>query len=186
MDDLQPMQITVAETCRQYGISWRSFYVYHPTLVSVANAKGLFAVEGVAVVGASLPGQGSRSLEDEGSYTPHPKDLDVPDATGQAGFACADLTTFCRLDELRLEVTAQRLAPDRAVLACRIADEDRWCRRCGEEGSPRDSVTRTLAHEPEKVASGGQVQVSGFGQVKGTTARGAYFYGHQRILQPGH
>ena len=35
-----------------------------------------------------------------------------------------------------------------AVLACRIADEDRWCRRCGEEGIPRDSVTRQLAHEP--------------------------------------
>ncbi|MGD6532025.1 helix-turn-helix domain-containing protein, partial [Xanthomonas citri pv. citri] len=56
--------------------------------------------------------------------------------------------TFCRLDELGLEVTGQRLDPDRAVLACRVADEDRWCRRCGEEGVVRDSVTRTLAHEP--------------------------------------
>ncbi len=72
----------------------------------------------------------------------------MPDATGRAGFACADVTTFCRLDELRLEVTGQRLDADRAVLACRIAEEDRWCRRCGEEGVPRDSVTRTLAHEP--------------------------------------
>lgn len=81
-------------------------------------------------------------------YAIHPKDLDVPDATGRAGFACADLTTFCRLDELGLEVTGQRLYPDRAVLACRIADEDRWCRRCGEEGVMRDSVTRTVAHEP--------------------------------------
>ncbi|MCO4197961.1 transposase family protein, partial [Mycolicibacterium smegmatis] len=72
----------------------------------------------------------------------------MPDATGRAGFACADLTTFCRLDELGLEVTGQRLDPDRAVLACRVADEDRWCRRCGEEGVVRDSVTRTLAHEP--------------------------------------
>jgi transposase len=34
------------------------------------------------------------------------------------------------------------------VLACRITDEDRWCRRCGEEGTPRDTVTRQLAHEP--------------------------------------
>ncbi|KQH78797.1 transposase, partial [Mycobacterium gordonae] len=42
----------------------------------------------------------------------------------------------------------QQVAADRAVLACRVADEDRWCRRCGQEGSPRDSVTRTLAHEP--------------------------------------
>ena len=36
-----------------------------------------------------------------------------------------DLTTFCRLDELGLEVTGQRLETDRAVLACRITDEDR-------------------------------------------------------------
>jgi hypothetical protein len=78
----------------------------------------------------------------------YPKDLDVHDATGGAGFACADLTTFCRLDELGLEVTGQRLDSDRAVLACRITDEDRWCRRCGEEGTPRDTVTRQLAHEP--------------------------------------
>jgi transposase len=68
----------------------------------------------------------------------------VPDAT----FACPDLTTFCRLDELGLEVTGQRLEPDRALLSCRIVAEDRWCRRCGEEGSPRDTVTRRLAHEP--------------------------------------
>jgi hypothetical protein len=40
----------------------------------------------------------------------------VPDAT----FACPDLTTFCRLDELGLVVFGQRLEPDRAVLACRI------------------------------------------------------------------
>jgi hypothetical protein len=68
----------------------------------------------------------------------------VPDVT----FACPDLTTFCRLDELGLEVTGQRLAQDRAVLACRIAGDDSWCRRCGELGVPRDSVTRQLAHEP--------------------------------------
>ena len=68
----------------------------------------------------------------------------MPDAT----FACPDLTTFCRLDELGLEVTGQRLELDRAVLACRIADDDSWCRRCGEQGAPRDSVTRGLAHEP--------------------------------------
>jgi transposase len=68
----------------------------------------------------------------------------MPDAT----FACPDLTTFCRLDELGLEVTGQRLEPDRALLSCRIVAEDRWCRRCGEEGSPRDTITRRLAHEP--------------------------------------
>ena len=72
----------------------------------------------------------------------------MPDATVGDGFACADLTTFCRLDELGLEVTGQRLEPDRAVLACRIVEPDAWCRRCGCEGVPRDTVTRRLAHEP--------------------------------------
>lgn len=65
-----------------------------------------------------------------------------------ATFACPDLTTFCRLDALGLEVTGQRLEPDRAVLACRVLEPDRWCRRCGCEGAPRDTVTRELAHEP--------------------------------------
>lgn len=67
-----------------------------------------------------------------------------------ATFACPDLTTFCRLDELGLVAVGQRLEPDRAVLACRVVDDeaDRWCRRCGCEGAPRDTVTRRLAHEP--------------------------------------
>ncbi len=72
----------------------------------------------------------------------------MPDATPDAGFACADLTAFCRLDELGLEATGQRLEPDRAVLACRVVEPDRWCRRCGCEGVSRDSVVRRLAHEP--------------------------------------
>ena len=65
-----------------------------------------------------------------------------------ATFAGPDLTTFCRLDDLGLEVVGQHLQPDRAVLACRVTESDRWCRRCGGEGVPRDSVTRRLAHEP--------------------------------------
>ena len=65
-----------------------------------------------------------------------------------ATFACPDVTTFARLDGLGLVVTGQRLEPDRAVLACRVAEPDRWCRRCGCEGTPRDTVTRRLAHEP--------------------------------------
>ncbi|MDJ0383756.1 transposase [Streptomyces sp. G-G2] len=59
-----------------------------------------------------------------------------------------DLTTFARLDTLGLEVTGQWLDLDRAVLACRVVEPDQWCRRCGCEGSPRDTVTRRLAHEP--------------------------------------
>jgi len=72
---------------------------------------------------------------------------DMPHAT----FVRPDLGSFCRLDELGLQVAGQRLEPGRAVLACRIVETDefaRWCRRCGGEAAPRDSVTRRLAHEP--------------------------------------
>ena len=68
----------------------------------------------------------------------------MPDAT----FDHPDLTTFARLDELGLDVVGQRLEPDRAVLACRVVEPDEWCRRCGCQGSPRDTVVRRLAHEP--------------------------------------
>ena len=68
----------------------------------------------------------------------------MPDAT----FTSPDLTTFARLDELGLEAVGQRVEPDRAVIACRVVEPDQWCRRCGCEGAPRDTVTRVLAHEP--------------------------------------
>ena len=74
----------------------------------------------------------------------HPKDLDVHDAT----FTGPDLTTFTGLDDLGLAATGQLLEPDRAVLACRVLEPDDWCRRCGCQGVPRDTVTRQLAHVP--------------------------------------
>ncbi len=58
------------------------------------------------------------------------------------------MITFGRLDELDSEVVGQRPEPDRAVLACWVIEPNQWCRRCGCEGSPRDTVTRRLAHEP--------------------------------------
>ncbi len=70
-------------------------------------------------------------------------------ASPDAEFTRADLTTFCRLDELGLEVMGQRLEPDRAVLACSVLEPDKWCRRCGCEGVVRDTVIRRLAHEPQ-------------------------------------
>lgn len=65
-------------------------------------------------------------------------------------FDAPDVTALCRLDDLGLVVVGQRVEPDRAVLACRAvgAATDRWCRECGGEGTPRDSVTRRLAHTP--------------------------------------
>ncbi|GHD34445.1 ISL3 family transposase [Streptomyces galbus] len=69
----------------------------------------------------------------------------MPDAT----FDRPDVTKFCRLDDLGLVVTGQRIEPDGSVLACRVVDDDRWCRECGCEGTPRDSITRELAHAPQ-------------------------------------
>ena len=67
-----------------------------------------------------------------------------------ATFACPDLTTFCRLDELGLGVTGQRLEPGRAVLACRVTEPDEWCHRCGCLGSQRDTVKRVQVVVNEK------------------------------------
>ena len=73
-----------------------------------------------------------------------PKDLDVLHPT----FAAPDLTVFCRLDELGLVAVGQLIEPDRATIECRVVEDDPWCRKCGVEGVPRDTVTRPLAHEP--------------------------------------
>lgn len=77
----------------------------------------------------------------------------MADATAVADFGCAGLTAFCRLDELGLVVTGQRLDPDRAVLACPVVEADQYCRRCGGEGVVGDTVIRRLAHEPPGLAS---------------------------------
>ena len=65
-----------------------------------------------------------------------------------ATFAIPDLTVFCRLDELGLVAVGQRLAPDRAVIECRVAEPDPWCRGCGSRALSRGTDTRQLAHEP--------------------------------------
>ena len=67
-----------------------------------------------------------------------------------ATFACPDLTTFCRVDELGLVVVGQRLRlePRRAVLACQVVEPDEWCGRCGCQGVACGTVVRRLAHEP--------------------------------------
>ena len=63
-------------------------------------------------------------------------------------FDLPDLSAFARLDDLGLELTGQRMWSDHAVLACRIAGADRWCRRCESQGTSRDTVIRRPAHEP--------------------------------------
>lgn len=65
-----------------------------------------------------------------------------------ATFNRPDMTTFCRLDGLGLEVTGQRLEPERAILACRVLEPDGWCHDCGCQGRARGSVVRRLSHVP--------------------------------------
>ncbi len=65
-----------------------------------------------------------------------------------ATFVTPDLTTFCRLDELGLTAVGQCLSPGGAVIECRLADPDPWCRACGARATSRGSITRSLAHQP--------------------------------------
>jgi len=70
-----------------------------------------------------------------------------------AALPCPD--HVASLDEVGLKVGGQRLEPDRVVvvvawhgMAWRGVEPDGWCRRCGWQGAPRESVVRRLAHEP--------------------------------------
>ncbi len=72
------------------------------------------------------------------------EDLNVFNAT----LTACDLTSFCRLDELGLEATAQAVTVSGEVLECQIAEQDQWCRHCGGQGQVRETITRPLAHEP--------------------------------------
>ena len=65
-------------------------------------------------------------------------------------FVRPDLTTFTRLDELGLEVVAQRVEPGRVSLVCRVVDPDEWCRRGGVgQGHPAagSCPVRVAAHD---------------------------------------
>jgi transposase len=52
------------------------------------------------------------------------------------------------LDRLGLSATGQQVHDDHAVLECRVLEPDDWCHECGCQGTPRDTVTRRLAHVP--------------------------------------
>ncbi|QLQ14574.1 MAG: ISL3 family transposase [Micropruina sp.] len=59
-----------------------------------------------------------------------------------------DLTSFARVDVLGLEVVAQQVWPDRAVLFCELAAIDDRCPACGIPGQPHDRVRRRFTHLP--------------------------------------
>ena len=63
-------------------------------------------------------------------------------------FTSSDLNSFCLLDGLGLTVTGQQVRRDRAILECRLSEDDPWCRDCGGEGVSRGTVVRKLAHLP--------------------------------------
>ncbi|MDS2173448.1 ISL3 family transposase [Nesterenkonia sp. CL21] len=66
----------------------------------------------------------------------------------QPTFTAPDLDSFCLLDDLGLRVTGQQIHHDRAILECRLTQDDPWCRDCGGEGAARGTVVRKLAHLP--------------------------------------
>ncbi|GAB47523.1 hypothetical protein MOPEL_020_00090 [Mobilicoccus pelagius NBRC 104925] len=59
-------------------------------------------------------------------------------------FTNPDVTTLTGLDDLGPQAVGQYLAPDQAVLACRVVAEDRWCRACGS--GPTEAITGRLEH----------------------------------------
>lgn len=58
-------------------------------------------------------------------------------------FAAPDLSAFCLLDDHGLTVTGQQIDPDRALLECRVAERDPFCRGCGAEGVSRGTQVLT-------------------------------------------
>ena len=66
----------------------------------------------------------SKSVDSVGVTTSaHASEADGRDMS-HATFLPPDLGSFCRLDELGLQVVGQRLEPGRAVLACRVVETD--------------------------------------------------------------
>jgi transposase len=65
-----------------------------------------------------------------------------------ATFTAPDLDSFCQLDELGLTATGQLVEHDRSILECRVREDDNWCHQCGQQGVPRGTVIRRLAHVP--------------------------------------
>ena len=61
----------------------------------------------------------------------------MPNAT----YDYPDLTTFTRLEELGLVAVGQRLTAERAVLECRVVEEDPWCRACGARATSRGTIS---------------------------------------------
>ncbi len=59
-----------------------------------------------------------------------------------------DLDAFCQLDRLGVSAIGQSVQAHSSALECRVLDPDDWCRRCGQQGVPRGTVVRRLAHVP--------------------------------------
>ena len=76
----------------------------------------------------------------------------MSDATSLSAVApsitAANLDRFARVDVLGLEVEAQQVWPNRAVLFCRPTLPDDICPGCGGHGGWHDSFTRWFTHLP--------------------------------------
>lgn len=65
-----------------------------------------------------------------------------------ATYSTPDLTKFCGLDELGLTATGQQITAARAVIECKVINDDAYCHRCGTQGTARDTRIRRFSHAP--------------------------------------
>ncbi len=72
----------------------------------------------------------------------------TPLPTVTPSVTAANLDTFARVDVLGLEVEAQQVWPDKAVLFCKPTLPDDTCPDCGEKGGWHDSFVRWFTHLP--------------------------------------
>ncbi len=74
--------------------------------------------------------------------------LTLPSRSCDPTFVTPEVTMLCGPGEPGLQAVVWLLVPGRAMIDCRVGDDDPWCRWHRVEGSPRDTVARLLSHEP--------------------------------------
>ena len=92
-----------------------------------ADGTGIVSHAGVALIRALADNIADAHGPVDSVGVTTPAHARIADGRGapHATFVRPDLGSFCRLDELGLQVAGQRLEPGRAVLACRIVDTDK-------------------------------------------------------------
>jgi len=92
---------------------------------------------------------GQRHVEDVARSLPIGRPRDAEEGGGRGRQEPAVRRSIAaQIDGLVLAVPALHRQPSHHRVPCRVVEADQWCRRCGCEGTVRDTVVRRLAHEP--------------------------------------